>query len=289
MFALTLIKTEDEGVTAAHIALIQGLLEQYHIPVHTKPPHWFEGRKAVRGWILTKPTPEHMAAMRAVLDPHKVDVICEAESLPKLKLAVFDLESTCIEQESLDELAKHVGQEEAVAAITARAMNGEITMHDSFILRTQMLKGIGEKDIDQVRQNLTGFPHMHTTIRWLQSQGVRCEIVSSGVHIFVEAMAEKFGFDGYTCSELDLEDGVIAGTHGKIITKEGKAERVRELIAEMDIDPRQVLAMGDGANDAVMMEEVGRPFGWKPKPILSAVTPNQFNHSDWRALLYTLA
>lgn len=289
MFALTLINTSG-GLSPAHIALTQSVLDTHFITTDNKPPHWFDDRNAVRGWLRDKPTPEHMAALRAVLDPHKVDVICEAHSMPKLKLAVFDLESTCIEQESLDELAKHVGQAEAVAAITARAMNGEMTMHEAFVLRVGMLKGIGEDDINHVRQHLTGFPHMHDTIKWMQAQGVKCVIVSSGVHIFVEAMAKKFGFDDYFCSEIDIENGAIAGTiSGHIMTREGKAQTTARLMDEMGLEPRQVMAMGDGANDASMMGEVARPFGWRPKPILSAVTPNQFNHSDWRAVRYALA
>lgn len=289
MFALTLVKTDTPPLSAAHIALVQGALEQCNIRPGNRPPVWMEGHRAVRGWVLDRPTPEQMGLLRGVLDPHKIDVICEADGMKKLQLACFDLESTCIEQESLDVLAERLGQGKEVEAITARAMNGEINMHDAFIARVAMLKGVGDDDIDAVAAQLTGFEHMHDTIRWLQSNGVRCVLVSSGADVFVKPMALKFGFDGFFCSHLDIEGGLLNGQSSRILSKQGKADTALQLMNEMGIEPAQALAMGDGANDELLLSTVGRPFGWRPKPVLAKVASNQFNHADWRSLRYALA
>lgn len=291
MFALTLIKTQDPHLSAVHVALVQSELERMNVSVSPRPPEWREDKHSVRGWLMDKPTPEQMAHLRGVMAEHAIDVICEAESMPKLRLACFDLESTCIEQESLDLLGDRVGHRHAIERITARAMNGEITMHEAFVERVAMLKGVGPDDIRAVIHELTGFDHMHDTITWLQGQGVRCVLVSSGVDIFVEPMAKRYGFDDYFCSHIDLDGGHITGTlSGHIMTKEDKASTTARLMTEMGIlNPQQALAMGDGGNDLLMMGEVGRPFAWRPKPILSAAVENQFLFSDWRALRTALA
>lgn len=291
MFALTLIKTQEPYLAAVHVALVQSELDRMNISVSPRPPLWRDDKLSVRGWLLDKPTPEQMAHLRDVMAEHAIDVICESETMPKLRLACFDLESTCIEQESLDLLGDRVGHRHAIERVTARAMNGEITMHEAFVERVAMLKGVGPDDIGAVIEELHGFDHMHETVQWLQSQGVHCVLVSSGVDIFVRPMAERFGFDDYFCSHIDLTDGLIAGTlSGHIMTKEDKASTTSRLMSDMGIiDPKQALAMGDGGNDILMMGAVGRPFAWRPKPILAAAVENQFRFSDWRALRTALA
>lgn len=291
MFALTLIKTDGNPITPAHIALVQGALSDMSIRADDRPPHWFTGHNAVRGWVLDKPNDTQMTQLRALFDPHKIDVICEAENQPKLKLALFDLESTCIEQESLDELGTLVGQHDHIAAITKRAMDGEITMHEAFVERIALLAGVEQLHIQKVITSLSAFDEMHETIKWLQKNGVICVLVSSGVDIFVKPMAERYGFDEFYCSHIDMnDDGSINGNlTGHIMTGPDKGKTATMMIEKLGIDKAEAMAMGDGANDIFMMGAVGRPFGWRPKPALSAVTPNQFNHSDWSAIRYALS
>ena len=235
------------------------------------------------------PDAEVMRKIFALAQEARVDAVLQPMEHRVKQLLISDMDSTMIGQECIDELAAEVGLKDKVAAITARAMNGEITMHDAFVERVGLLKGTTAADIEAVKASLTGFPLMPQTIKWLQSQGVRCVVISSGVDIFVRPMAELFGFDAYHCSHLNLTDGTMDGTlRGDIVTKQGKADITATLIEDMGIEPSQALAMGDGANDAIMMSVVGRPFGWRPKPALAEVVPNQFWHSDYRALRYAL-
>lgn len=287
MFALTLIKTAAPTLNAAHIALVQGALERCNIRPHNRPPSWMDGKRAVRGWVLDRPNPEQMAILRGILDPHGIDAVCEAEGMPKLKLACFDMESTCIEQESLDLLGQRLGHGPEVEAITARAMNGEISINEAFHIRIKMLKGAKEEDAKAVLAQMTGFPHMKQTIAWLKSQGVRCALVTGGSQIFAAPIAEQYGFDDVVCSHFTIEDGCLDG-ECDILTAQGKADAALRFMDEMGIEPGQALAMGDGANDELMLNVVGRPFGWRPKPVLTRAAPNQFNHADWRALRYAL-
>lgn len=288
MFALTLIKTEAPALTAAHIALVQGALEQCNLRPDNRPPVWMQERKVARGRVLDKPTPAQMGLLRGLLDPHGIDIICEAASMPKLRLACFDLESTCIEQESLDLLGARMGHGAEIAAITERAMNGEISLHDAFSTRIAMLKGVSDADIEAVLGQLSGFPHMLDTIRWLQQNGVRCVLITGAAQVFAEPLAKMYGFDDVACSHFSVTEGLLTG-ESSILGKQGKADAALRFMQEMDIEPMQALAMGDGANDELMLGAVGRPFGWRPKPVLAQVAPNQLNHADWRGLRFALA
>ncbi|MCB1705307.1 MAG: phosphoserine phosphatase SerB [Halioglobus sp.] len=205
------------------------------------------------------------------------------------RLVVFDMDSTLIEAEVIDELAKLAGVGDQVSAITERAMRGEIDFSESFRTRVALLKGLDESALQSVAQRLKiteGAEHLISTLRTL---GYKTAILSGGFTYFARFLQARLGIDYVFANELDIADGRVTGNiRGTIVDGARKAELLRQLADEQGIDLQQVIAVGDGANDLPMLSIAGLGIAFRAKPLVQKSAEQSISTLGLDAILYLL-
>jgi phosphoserine phosphatase len=225
----------------------------------------------------------------AVLAPHPIDVNILPDDGGKrhIKLLVADMESTIIEQECLDELADYVGLRPMIAAITNRAMRGELDFEAALSERVGLLKGLDAGVLDDVYSRITLMPGAETLVRTMHKRGARCALVSGGFTYFSERIAARLGFDIQQANTLEIIAGKLAGSVARpILGREAKLATLKRLTGELELDRAQSLAVGDGANDLDMIKAAGLGVAFRAKPMVAAAAQAAITHSDLTALLY---
>ena len=216
-----------------------------------------------------------------------VDVnVVPAEGRRK-RLLIADMDSTIIGVECIDELADFAGLKPQVAEITERAMRGELDFEAALIGRVALLRGLPAETLqrcyaERVRLN----PGARTLVRTMAGQGAGTALVSGGFSFFSERVAAAAGFARHRANRLEVREGVLTGEVGRpILGRAAKLAALREAAAEAGIGPEAVIAVGDGANDADMVEAAGLGVAYHAKPALAAVADAVLAHSDLTALL----
>lgn len=196
------------------------------------------------------------------------------QNAPKVSqpgLLIMDMDSTVIACECIDEIAVLAGAGEAVAAVTERAMQGELDFAQSLTSRVAYLKGLNVKALEQVRQQLPLMPGLTRLVAQLQHFQWRVAIASGGFTFFAEHLQQRLGLDAAVANELAIADGKLSGeVVGKIVDAQAKADTVEELAEQWHINKGQTLAMGDGANDLVMMSAAQLGIAFHAKPVVEA-------------------
>src|SRR5690554_1775345 len=189
------------------------------------------------------------------------------------RLICFDMDSTLIQTEVIDELAERAGVGEKVKAITESAMQGDLDFEESFKQRIKLLKGLDASVLKEVAESLPITEGLDRLMKVLQKVGFKTAILSGGFTYFGNFLEEKYGFDYMYANELEIVDGKLTGNYvGDIVTGKKKAELLK-LIAQVEkIDLKQAVAVGDGANDLPMLgiAGLGIAFHAKPKVIQNA-------------------
>jgi phosphoserine phosphatase len=218
-----------------------------------------------------------------------------ARALSHYKLIAFDMDSTLINIECIDEIADAVGRKAEVAAITEAAMRGEITdFKDSLRRRLALLKGVKLDDLDQVkRQRLRLNPGADTLVAACKQAGLKVLLVSGGFTFFAEHVCELLGIDFMRSNALHMENGVLTGTlvpqaWGDICDGAEKRRTLLEVASLMNIRPDQCIAMGDGANDLPMMGAAGLSVAYHAKPAVRAQAQIAINEGGLDRLLQVL-
>lgn len=205
------------------------------------------------------------------------------------RLVAFDMDSTLIEAEVIDELAAEAGVGDQVSAITERAMRGELDFAASFRARVSLLKGLDESVLEKVASRLKvteGAEHLISTLHTL---GYKTAILSGGFTYFAKHLQEILGIDYVYANELDIVDGVVTGkVSGVIVDGERKAVLLRELAAKEKIDLQQVIAVGDGANDLPMLSTAGLGIAFRAKPLVQESAEQSISTLGLDAILYLL-
>ena len=199
-----------------------------------------------------------------------------------------DMDSTMIQQECIDELADVAGVGERVAAITARAMNGELNFHEALTARVALLAGLSESAIGEVLDSrITLAPGGKELVATMRAQGAYTALVSGGFTVFTGPVAAALGFDEHRANELLADQGVLLGTVGlPILGREAKVEALEEITAARGLTPADAIAVGDGANDLGMLKLAGTGVALHAKPVVAAEVDLRINHGDLTALLY---
>jgi phosphoserine phosphatase len=227
-------------------------------------------------------------SLRAALTPAPVDVVVQPAAHRRKKLFVADMDSTMIEQECIDELADFVGLKVLVAAITERAMKGEIEFEPALCERVALLKDLPASVIDEViekRVHLT--PGARALVATMRAHGAYTCLVSGGFSLFTNRIAALIGFDENRANRLVIENGRLAGrVEEPILGREAKLAALKELTAKLKLDPADTLAAGDGANDIPMIEAAGLGVAYHAKPAVAAAASARIDHGDLTALLY---
>ena len=205
------------------------------------------------------------------------------------RLVVFDMDSTLIEAEVIDELAVLAGVGEQVSAITERAMRGELDFSESFRARVALLQGLPEDALQRVRRQLKiteGAQHLIATLRTL---GYKTAILSGGFTYFARDLQRQLGIDYVFANELDIVDGQVTGeVSGTIVDGQRKAELLRQLATQEGIDLQQVIAVGDGANDLPMLSIAGLGIAFRAKPLVKQSAEQSISTLGLDAILYLL-
>ena len=193
-----------------------------------------------------------------------------------------------IEQECLDEIAAYAGLRPRIAAITERAMRGELDFSAALKERVALLGGLDARVLDDVYARVTlAMPGAETLMRTMHAHGVTCALVSGGFTFFADRIARRLAFDRAQANTLDIAGGKLAGTVAEpILGREAKLAALEGLAREFAIDPALTMAVGDGANDLAMIKAAGLGVAFRAKPIVAAEAAASIRHGDLTALLY---
>lgn len=217
-----------------------------------------------------------------------IDLAVQGAEGRRKRFLIADMDSTMIEQECIDELADEAGVGAHVAAITARAMNGELDFEAALKERVGLLAGLPVAVIDRVlRHRITLMPGGRVLLATMKAQGAYAALVSGGFTAFASRIAGELGFDEARANTLLTTGDHLSGTVAEpILGKAAKLEALEGISARLGIDPSQALAVGDGANDLAMLHRAGMGVALHAKPSVAAQCAVRVNHGDLTALLY---
>jgi phosphoserine phosphatase len=246
---------------------------------------WVEPERACD--LLLGPEPGAARAALEGLLPN-VDVVVQPQQGRRRRLLVADMDSTMITVECIDELADYAGVKAEVAAVTERAMQGELDFEGALDARVALLKGLDAGMIDRCHEERVRLtPGARTLVRTMRAHGAWCLLVSGGFSLFADRVAAAIGFDEARSNDLHVSDGLLTGTVGRpVIGAEGKRRALLEAAAARGLAPADALAVGDGANDIPMLREAGLGIAYHAKPAAMAAADARIDANDLSALLF---
>lgn len=222
---------------------------------------------------------------------HNMDIAVQEDNVYRRnrRLVCFDMDSTLITQEVIDELALEAGVGEQVAEITERAMQGELDFQQSFRARVALLKGLDASVLPQIAERLTITDGAERLISTLKSLGYKTAILSGGFQYFAEYLQQKLGIDEVHANILDVENGVVTGVvKGDIVDGARKALLLQQLSEKFGISTEQVIAVGDGANDLPMLSLAGLGVAFRAKPLVRENANQAISSVGLDGILYLL-
>jgi phosphoserine phosphatase len=228
------------------------------------------------------------AARWAVDELHGVDLIVQPEEPRWKRLLVADMDSTVIGQECIDELADYVGLKDKVAQITERAMQGELDFPGALRERVRLLAGLDERALRRcLGERVEVTAGAETLVQTMRAGGSSCLLVSGGFLSFAEPIASAVGFDRVKANRLVFTGGKLSGEVGDpIVDAMAKREALVEARDHLGLNPEDVLAVGDGANDKLMIQEAGLGIAFRAKPALVEIANAELKFHGLDALLW---
>ncbi len=217
-----------------------------------------------------------------------VDLVIQSAAERRKKMLLADMDSTMIQQECIDELADEAGVGDHVKGITARAMNGELNFDDALKERVGLLEGLPVATIEKVlRDRITLMPGGLVLLATMKAAGAYAALVSGGFTAFTEAVAARLGFDENRANTLLSEGDALTGRVGMpILGQQAKVEALQDITTRLGLSEKDVIAVGDGANDLGMLKRAGSGVALHAKPSVAAQCDIRINHGDLTALLY---
>ncbi len=250
------------------------------------PLHWLSGGEAAEFRMMS--VPENAAQVRADLLAQGVDLVVQAAAGRRKAMLLADMDSTMIEQECIDELADEAGVGARVAAITARAMNGELDFEAALRERVGLLAGLDAGVIGRVlAERITLMPGGPVLLATMKARGAYAALVSGGFTAFTGAIAARLGFDEHRANVLEVAEGRLTGrVVPPILGRAAKVAALEEICARIGIGAEQVIAVGDGANDLGMLGRAGTGVALHAKPAVQAQARVCIDNGDLTALLF---
>ncbi|PJZ68606.1 phosphoserine phosphatase SerB [Leptospira perolatii] len=263
--------------------------------IHYESLSLSENGKIPSGWDacsckLPKPlSKEELDRMRGLLVSHKVDVLQISHFLSKTRISLFcfDMDSTLIKQEVIDELARFAGVYSEVAHVTQEAMQGNLDFKDALKKRCAYLKGLPSSSFAELYPKLELQPGVKNLIEGLKARKSKLGVFSGGFTDILERFQKDHGIDEVRANFLDRIDGKLTGTvSGAIVDKFLKKDSLIELAEKYEIEKENIVAVGDGANDLLMLEEAGIGIGFHAKDGLKSKILNYVDFAPMDILLY---
>lgn len=306
---------EIETVPGASITRKDPDRRRIHVTVMARhlPPHAvaeLARRMAERGWnidrirriasypvtaVVFEASGEDIADLRRELSEAAprlgVDVAVQHAGLDRRgqRLVVMDVDSTLIQDEVIDLLAERAGVLDEVAAITERAMRGEIDFAESLRSRVGLLEGLPEEALSETARRIRLTPGARTLCRTLRRLGFRVCLVSGGFREVITPLADQLEVDGLRANTLEIRDGRLTGrVVGDIVDRQGKRAALEEFAREFGIPTARTIAIGDGANDLDMLDAAGLGIAFNAKPVVQAAADTTVNAPYLDSVLYLL-
>ena len=281
---LTLIAPRG-GLSAAMIHAARDALAA--IGAATGTPDWLAPEEAADLPFAGLAPDQADAAARAALAGAAVDAIAQGAAGRRKRLLIADMDSTIVTTETLDELAGQAGIKDRIAAITKRAMNGELDFEGALRERVGMLAGLPVEAMQRTWEETELMPGARELVATMRANGARCALVSGGFTFFTGRVAALVGFHEHHSNTLLEADGRLTGhVADPILGRNAKLATLKRLAAEEGIGLDATLAVGDGANDLDMIQAAGLGVAYRAKPVVAAAARARVDHGDLRALLF---
>lgn len=222
---------------------------------------------------------------------HQIDIAFLKDNVFRRskRLIVFDMDSTLIQTEVIDEMADIMGAGAEVRAVTEAAMNGEIDFDESLRRRVSKLKGLKVEQMEEILHNLPFTPGVEAFVKTVKDLGYKVALISGGFSFFAEALKEKLHLDYAFANDLVIKDGALTGeVEGTIINAQQKALLLKVIAQQEKISLEQVVAIGDGANDLPMLSTAGLGIAYHAKDIVRREAQNHMSHGPMTSILYFL-
>jgi phosphoserine phosphatase len=253
------------------------------------PAHWLFDEVAVDiPFDSSEPIAAIVTRLQQARGDLPIDIVVQPRIDRRKKLFLADMDSTMIGQECIDELADFAGLKAHVAAITERAMRGEIAFEPALRERVALLKDLPVSVVDEVlKQRITLTPGGHELVATMRAHGGYTCLISGGFTLFTNAVAAMIGFQENRANELRVADGKLTGEVAEpILGRAAKLATLVELRESFDLDNLDTIVVGDGANDLGMIEAAGLGVAYHAKPAVAAAAAARIDHGDLTALLY---
>ncbi len=282
---LTLIAPEAAPLTDRIVGEVRAALNT--LGAETASPVWLcDGIAADIGFEMIADD-QAEAAARDIAGRTPVDVIAQEAAHRRKNLLLADMDSTIVTGETLDDLAAHAGLGDEIAAITARAMNGELDFKDALKARVGMLKGLSADALESAYRQVELSPGAATLVRTMAAAGAHCVLVSGGFKYFTSRVGERCGFHADLSNDFIIENGRLTGDVVEpILDKDVKLQTLIARAAEHGLSLAETLSVGDGANDLPMLKAAGLGVAYRGKPSVRAEAPARLDHADLTGLLY---
>ncbi|MDQ7054776.1 MAG: phosphoserine phosphatase SerB [candidate division KSB1 bacterium] len=220
-----------------------------------------------------------------------VDTIIQPDTpfRQRRRLVVFDMDSTLIEGEVINTLAEAAQVGDKVSDITAQAMAGKLDFEEALRQRVALLKGLPESVLKEVADSMQLMPGAEEVTRTLKAMGFKLALISGGFLYFANRLKERLGFDYVFANELEIKNGIVTGRlKGRIIDKAAKGKILQEIAQKEGLRLDEVVAVGDGANDEIMLKNAGIGIAFNAKAILKKVADGRLTRDNLKGLLYCL-
>jgi phosphoserine phosphatase len=283
LFIATLIAAGT--LTRAHVETAADALAG--VGAVPRPPRWLDEGDAADLPFGRVDGQAARAALEGLMPGVDVVVQPAATRAPK-RLLMADMDSTIITVECIDELADYAGLKPEIAAVTERAMRGELDFEEALDARVALLKGLPADAIDRCREERVRLtPGAATLIRTMRTKGAETLLVSGGFTVFAEPVGAAAGFDRVVANRLGVADGRLTGTVARPIVGSGtKRALLEERRAALGLAATDTLAVGDGANDIPMIQAAGLGLAFHAKPKTAAAAGARIEHGDLHTLLW---
>ncbi|MDD9876163.1 MAG: phosphoserine phosphatase SerB [Magnetovibrio sp.] len=282
---LTLVAPEPDALTDAIVAEAARALNG--LGAETGAADWLARGEAADIAFAGAAAGAAEAAVRDALGDAAIDLLAQPGEGRRKRLFLADMDATIVTSETLDDLAAHVGLKDHIAAITQRAMNGELEFEAAIKERVGLLEGLAETALQETYDEIEYTGGAKALVRTMAANGTHCVLVSGGFRFFTSRVAQACGFHEDHANQFVIEDGRLTGRVVEpILDKNSKLGTLRRLRRELNLAAHETMAIGDGANDLPMIQAAGLGVAFRGKPSVAAQAPARVDHADLRAMLF---